>query len=63
MLTKKNTRSTAYDALVTVCCLAAAFTGIFLFVREFNSFLLKLNEEPIATVTYKIGRASCRERV
>ena len=53
MKKRKNTRSKANDVLVVLICLCGAAVGLYLFWNDLNRSLSKLNEEPIATITYK----------
>ncbi len=65
MLTKRNIRSRAKDALVVLFCLAGAFMSLNAFARELNAALVKFNEGPVAIITFKHRSAQRRiaERV
>lgn len=53
MKKKRSTRSRAKDLLVTLLCLSGATISLWLFWKDFTAVLEKLNDTPIATVTWK----------
>ena len=57
MKKKRSTRSRAKDLLVTLLCLSGATISLWLFWRDFTAVLEKLNDTPIATVTWKYKAA------
>lgn len=65
MKKRRNIRSRAKDALVVLFCLAGAAFSLYAFARELNAALVKLNEGPVATITFKYRSAQRRilERV
>ncbi len=60
MKKKRNTRSKIKDILVVLLFLFIAGTGLYLFWNDLNRSLTKLNEQPIATITYKYRVAQRR---
>lgn len=65
MATKRNIRSIVEDIFVILICLAGMSLSLNAFVRELNRALVKFNEEPVATITFKYRSAQRRidERV
>lgn len=57
MQKKRNIRSKVNDTLVTLICLLGLFLSLLSFVKQINKSLLKLNESPIATITFKYKSA------
>lgn len=57
MQKKRNTRSRVLDTLVVLFCLCGIVLNIRFFWRDLNRTLSKLNEEPIATITFKYKSA------
>ncbi|MBQ4330978.1 MAG: FecR domain-containing protein, partial [Spirochaetaceae bacterium] len=57
MKKKRSTRSRAKDLLVTLLCLSGATISLWLFWKDFTAVLEKLNDTPIATVTWKYKAA------
>lgn len=57
MKKKRSTRSRAKDLLVTLFCLAGATVSLWLFWKDFTMVLEKLNDTPIATVSWKYKAA------
>ena len=60
MKKKRNTRSKIKDILVVLLFLFIAGAGLYLFWNDLNRSLTKLNEQPIATITYKYRVAQRR---
>lgn len=60
MKKKRSTKSRVRDILVTLLCLSGATLSLWLFWKDFNAVMKKLNELPIATVSWKY-RASQRK--
>ena len=60
MKKKRSTKSRVRDILVTLLCLSGATLSLWLFWKDFNAVMEKLNELPIATVSWKY-RASQRK--
>ncbi|MBE6345258.1 MAG: hypothetical protein E7063_06210 [Spirochaetaceae bacterium] len=50
---KRNTKSRVSDIIVTTICICGAVLSFYLFWKDFTQVLSKLNENPIATVTWK----------
>lgn len=57
MQKRKNTKSKLIDASFIFFCILGAFLSIWMFRKELNKALYKLNEEPIATITFKYKTA------
>lgn len=57
MQKKRNTKSRVNDTLVILICLLGLFLSLLSFVKQINKSLLKLNESPIATITFKYKSA------
>ncbi|MCK9171775.1 MAG: hypothetical protein M0P01_15300, partial [Treponema sp.] len=53
----RNERVVLLFPLTVTFCLACAACNIWLFVRSFNQALYKINEKPIATITFKYRTA------
>ncbi len=53
MKKKRNTKSRVSDILVTLFCMGGASFSLYLFWQDFNMVMSRLNEKPIATVTWK----------
>lgn len=60
MKKKRNTRFKASDFIVILICFLGTAASLWLFWEDFNAVLEKLNEQPIATVTWKM-KASQRK--
>ena len=54
---QKKTKSRLVDVLVIIICLAGSALSVWQFWNELNRSLEKLNEEPIATITFKYNTA------
>jgi hypothetical protein len=54
---QKKTKSRLVDVLVILVCLAGSAVSVWQFWKELNRTLVKLNEEPIATITFKYNTA------
>ena len=54
---QKKTKSRLVDVLVVIICLAGSALSVWQFWNELNRSLEKLNEEPIATITFKYNTA------
>ena len=65
MQKKRNIPSRLKDALVILFCLSGAALSLYAFARELNAALVKYNEGPVATITFKYRSAQRRiaERV
>lgn len=65
MATKRNIQSIVEDAIVIFLCIAGMTLSLYAFVQELNRALVKFNEEPVATITFKYRSAQRRidERV
>lgn len=50
---KRNTKSRVSDIVVTIICICGAALSFWLFWKDFTQVMSKLNEKPIATVTWK----------
>lgn len=57
MKKKRSTKSRVRDILVTLLCLFAATLSLWLFWKDFNAVMEKINELPIATVSWKYRAA------
>ena len=57
MQKKLNTKSTIVDLAVVLFCLAGAFVSGLAFWKEYNRTLVKLNDEPVGTITFKKNTA------
>lgn len=57
MKKKRSTKSRARDLLVTLLCLFGATFSLWLFWKDFNTVLEKLNEAPVAIVSWKYKAA------
>lgn len=57
MKKRRSTRSRAKDLLVTLFCLVGATSSLWLFWKDFNTVLSKLNDTPVATVSWKYKAA------
>jgi len=53
MKKKRNTKFRALDLAIILLCLGGAAASGTAFWREYNRTLLKLNEEPVGTITFK----------
>ena len=54
---QKKTKSRLVDVLVILVCLAGSAISVWQFWKELNKTLVKLNDEPIATITFKYKTA------
>ena len=60
MKKRRSTRSRTRDLLVTLLCLSGATFSLWLFWKDFNAVMSKMNEIPIATVSWKYKAAQRR---
>ncbi len=54
---QKKTKSRLVDVLVILVCLAGSALSVWQFWKELNKTLVKMNEEPIATISFKYNTA------
>ena len=57
---QKKTKSRLVDFIVIIVCLAGSALSVWQFWKELNKTLVKLNDEPIATITFKYNTAQRR---
>lgn len=57
---KESTRSRVEDFLVLLLCLVGIAVSLHAFITELNAALVKLNETPVATITFKYRTAQRR---